>query len=137
MSFFRSEIWYALGKLRERFTNVDETRLIAVDMVTKITQHFEKIREAQTLPKFVFNFFFNSPKFLDYFSGNPQGQFTLAHHLSNTEKELGYLRKVSELLLVSLFPRSTFSPSVNRSLLIEILTCKGNINPLIKTDLNF
>lgn len=44
----RKEIWYALGKLNKCLINVDETKLIAVDMVIKITSHFEKIRLVQS-----------------------------------------------------------------------------------------
>lgn len=44
-------MWFALGKLKERFVNVDETRLIAVDMVTKINTHFEQIRNGQSQAK--------------------------------------------------------------------------------------
>lgn len=40
-------MWGAIQNLHDRFTRVDEAKLIAVDIVTKLTEHFEEIREAK------------------------------------------------------------------------------------------
>lgn len=45
---FREDLWGAIEILHERFSRVDHAKLIACDIVSKITSHFEKIREAKT-----------------------------------------------------------------------------------------
>lgn len=42
-------MWGAVGTIHEKLSRVDHAKLIAVDIVSKITQHFEKIREAKLL----------------------------------------------------------------------------------------
>ncbi|KAK6621433.1 hypothetical protein RUM44_001240 [Polyplax serrata] len=101
----KKEIWYALGKLNKCLINVDETKLIAVDMVIKITSHFEKIRLVQS-------------------GGDTTSEFYVSHHLMNPEKEINYLRKISEFLLLSLFSKNLISHTCNKNLLIELLACK-------------
>jgi len=68
---------------------------------------------------------FYPPVNIIYSFSNGPAAFILSHHLLNAEKELAYLKKVAELLLVTLLPRSTVTPSVNRNLLIEVFACKG------------
>lgn len=45
---FKEDLWGAVQDLYDRISRVDGDRLIACDMVTKITLHFEKIRVAQS-----------------------------------------------------------------------------------------
>lgn len=43
----KQDVWGAIQSLQERFSRVDHTKLIACNIVNKITLHFEKIRIAQ------------------------------------------------------------------------------------------
>lgn len=45
---FKEHIWGAVQTLYERLLKVDAEKLLANDMVTKITQHFERIRIARS-----------------------------------------------------------------------------------------
>lgn len=45
---FKEHVWGAIQNVYERFQRVDAEKLIANDMITKITQHFERIRIAQS-----------------------------------------------------------------------------------------
>lgn len=46
---YREDIWGGIQILHERLTRVDQAKLFACELVSKITNHFEKIRESQTL----------------------------------------------------------------------------------------
>ena len=43
----RVDLWHVTKNLQERLSKIDQTRLVAVDMIIIVTQHFEKIRLAQ------------------------------------------------------------------------------------------
>lgn len=45
---FKEHIWGGMQNLYERLLRVDAEKLLANDMVTKITLHFERIRIAKT-----------------------------------------------------------------------------------------
>lgn len=45
---FREDLWGAIQILHERLSRIDQAKLIACDLVTHITNHFEVIREAHT-----------------------------------------------------------------------------------------
>lgn len=45
---FKEHIWNAVQNLYERLLKVDAEKLLANDIVTKITQHFERIRIAKS-----------------------------------------------------------------------------------------
>lgn len=44
----REDLWNAIQKLRHRAIKIDAAKMIAVDMVVRVTLHFEKIRVAQS-----------------------------------------------------------------------------------------
>lgn len=44
----REDLWNAIQKLRNRAIKIDAAKMIAVDMVVRVTLHFEKIRVAQS-----------------------------------------------------------------------------------------
>lgn len=44
---FKEHIWCGIKNLHERLLKVDAEKLLANDMVIRITQHFEKIKIAQ------------------------------------------------------------------------------------------
>lgn len=77
---------------------------------------------------YLFNLlFYNFNNFFIYFSSEVPGQFYLSHHLMNQDKEINYLRKISELFVVSFFSKAVVSHTCNKNLLIEIFTCKGKL----------
>lgn len=44
----KEDLWSAIEILHAKFSRVDQAKLIAIDIITKLTDHFEKIREAKT-----------------------------------------------------------------------------------------
>ncbi|CAG9791866.1 unnamed protein product [Diatraea saccharalis] len=104
---FKEHIWGAIQNLYERLSKVDAEKLIAGDMVTKITQHFERIRIARSCALEL----------------NQPPVFALAPHLMSCETELHYLRQISELIIMFLLPRC-YSLSPASHLMREILACK-------------
>ncbi|XP_048480904.1 sorting nexin-25 [Plutella xylostella] len=104
---FKEHLWTAIQNLNERLMKVDAEKLLAGDMVTKITQHFEKIRIAQSCAMEL----------------NQPPVFALAPHLLSPELELHYLRQVSELVVMLLMPRC-YSMTPGSHLVREVLACK-------------
>lgn len=45
---FKEHMWGAVQTLYERLLRIDAEKLLANDMVTKVTQHFERIRIARS-----------------------------------------------------------------------------------------
>ncbi|CAK1578206.1 unnamed protein product [Parnassius mnemosyne] len=104
---FKEHIWGAVQTLYDRLLRVDAEKLLANDMVTKVTQHFERIRIARSCALEL----------------NQPPVFALAPHLATCETELHYLRQISELLIMFLMPRC-YSLTPVSHLLREILACK-------------
>ncbi|CAH0663953.1 unnamed protein product [Chilo suppressalis] len=104
---FKEHTWGAIQNLYERLLKVDAEKLLAGDMVTKITQHFERIRIARSCALEL----------------NQTPVFALAPHLMSCETELHYLRQISELIIMFLLPRC-YSLSPTSHLMREILACK-------------
>ncbi|KAF7998611.1 hypothetical protein HCN44_011019 [Aphidius gifuensis] len=102
----KQDIWGSLESLYERFSRIDLTKLIACSIVNKVIFHFEKIRLAQSTAGE---------------GDNPN--FILSSHLTSKEKELNFLRKVSEVFVLFFLPRS-YSLSPTKYLLREIIACK-------------
>lgn len=44
---FREDLWEGVRRLHERLAHVDQTQLVACDMTTRVTVHFERLRLAQ------------------------------------------------------------------------------------------
>lgn len=109
----KDDLWGAIQNLHDRMTRVDQAKLIACDMITKVTLHFEKIRTARTLIA----------------ESTRPPVFAISPHLISPEKELEYIRHVSELLIMFLLPRS-YSLSPAKHLLREIISCKI-LEPLV------
>ncbi|XP_031338942.1 sorting nexin-25 isoform X1 [Photinus pyralis] len=103
----KEDVWSAIHNLYQRLSRTDHVKLIACDLVNKITNHFEKIRDAKLLIA----------------ESNHPPLFTLAPHLVSYNKELEYLQNVSEVLIMFLFPRS-YSLSPAKYFLREVLACK-------------
>ncbi|XP_050362850.1 sorting nexin-25 isoform X6 [Nymphalis io] len=104
---FKEHIWSAVQTLYERLLKVDAEKLLANDIVTKITQHFERIRIARSCALEL----------------NQAPVFALASHLMSSDTELHYLRQISDLIVMFLMPRC-YSLSPVSYLVREILACK-------------
>ncbi|EGI65030.1 Sorting nexin-25 [Acromyrmex echinatior] len=102
----KQDVWGAIQSLHERLSHVDHTKLVVCSIVNKLTFHFEKIRIAQAAS-----------------SEGEDPVFILSAHLMSPVAELEYLRKISELYILFLLPRS-YSLSPVKFLLREVLTCK-------------
>ncbi|XP_063823534.1 sorting nexin-25 isoform X1 [Ostrinia nubilalis] len=103
----KEHTWGAIQNLYERLLRVDAEKLLTSDMVTKITQHFERIRIARSCALEL----------------NQAPVFALAPHLMSCETELHYLRQISELIIMFLMPRC-YSLAPASHLMREILACK-------------
>ncbi|KAJ2950746.1 hypothetical protein O0L34_g9006 [Tuta absoluta] len=104
---FKEHLWGAIQNLYERMQRIDAEKLIAGDMTTRITQHFERIRIAQSCALEL----------------DQPPVFALAPHLTSCETELHYLRQISELIIMFLLPRC-YSLTPASHLMREILACK-------------
>ncbi|EFA01504.2 Sorting nexin-25-like Protein [Tribolium castaneum] len=111
----REDFWGAIEILHERFSRVDYAKLIACDIVSKITAHFEKIREAKTA----------------VVDSDRPPVFALSPHVMSSDKEMNYIRSASELFIMFLLPRS-YSLSPSKYFLREILACKV-FKPFVET----
>uniref|UniRef100_A0A6P7GFM5 Sorting nexin-25 n=1 Tax=Diabrotica virgifera virgifera TaxID=50390 RepID=A0A6P7GFM5_DIAVI len=109
----KDDFWGAINNLHEKLSSVDQAKLIASDIVLKVTTHFEKIREAKALVE----------------DSDLPPVFHLSPHVMSSEKEIEYLRTVSELMIMFLLPR-TYSLSPTKYFLREVLCCKV-FKPLI------
>uniref|UniRef100_A0A1B0CG91 Sorting nexin-25 n=2 Tax=Lutzomyia longipalpis TaxID=7200 RepID=A0A1B0CG91_LUTLO len=114
MDVVREDLWNAIQKLRDRAVKIDGPKMFAVDMVVRVTVHLEKIRIYQAR--------------LNDGGGAPT--FATASYLESEEKELEFLRKISEIMVIFLLPRG-YSLSPLKNLISEILSYKI-FYPLIK-----
>ncbi|XP_072942147.1 sorting nexin-25 [Epargyreus clarus] len=104
---FKEHIWGAIQNLYERLNHVDAEKLLASDVVSRITNHFERIRLAHACA-------------LELRS---QPIYAIPSHLTSLEAELHYLRQISELIIMFLMPRC-YSLTPSSHLIREILACK-------------
>ncbi|KAL6259029.1 hypothetical protein P5V15_008952 [Pogonomyrmex californicus] len=102
----KQDVWGAIQSLHDRLSRVDHTKLVVCNIMNKLTFHFEKIRIAQAAS-----------------SEGEDPVFILSAHLMSPVAELEYLRKISEVYILFLLPRS-YSLSPVKFLLREVLTCK-------------
>lgn len=103
----KEDLWGSIKNLHEKFLRVDHAKLIACDIVNVITNHFEKIREAK----------------LAVTDQDVPPEFHLSFGIISSEKELEYLKTLSEVLMMFLLPR-TYSLSPTKYFLREVLCCK-------------
>ncbi|XP_034948844.1 sorting nexin-25 [Chelonus insularis] len=102
----KQDVWGAIQSFHDRLSRIDYTKLVACNMVNKVTFHFEKIRIAQEAA-----------------TEGEDPVFILSSHLMSKSAELNYLRQISELCIIFFLPKS-YSLSPAKYLLREIITCK-------------
>ncbi|XP_030745715.1 sorting nexin-25 isoform X1 [Sitophilus oryzae] len=103
----KDDLWGAVKNLHEKFLRVDHAKLIACDVVTVITNHFEKIRESKSIIADL----------------DMPPEFVLSAHVMSSDVELHYLRVLSEVFIMFLLPR-TYSLAPTKYFLREVLCCK-------------
>lgn len=81
---------------------VDAPKILAVDFVTKITNHLEKIRMTKE---------------------NGEETIKTTTYLANDDKEMEFLKKISEIVVILLLPRG-YSIAPLKNLLCEIIAFK-------------
>lgn len=104
---FKEHLWTGIKNLHERLLKVDAEKLIANEMVTRITHHFEKIRIAQSYA----------------IEHNEMPVFAISPHLMSYDTEIHYLRQISDLIIIFLLPRS-YSLNPATHLVREVVSCK-------------
>ncbi|KAH8419710.1 hypothetical protein KR009_001371 [Drosophila setifemur] len=103
----REDLWNAIQKFHERATKMDAAKIIAVDMVNRVTVHLEKIRIAEARAA----------------ETNTAPVFSTNSYLADEEKEMEFLRKLCEIMVILLLPRGYSLPPL-KVLLSEILSYK-------------
>lgn len=98
----REDLWIATQKLVDRMRKVDVPKVLAVDFITKITNHLEKIRMMKE---------------------NGDETFETTSYLMNDDKEIEFLKKISEIVVILLLPRG-YSIAPLKNLLCEIIAFK-------------
>lgn len=103
IEIFREDSWIAGQKLVDRLRKIDVPKILAVDFVTKVTLHLEKIRIMKE---------------------NNETTFKMSTYLMTDEKEIEFLKKISEIVIILLLPRG-YSIAPLKNLLCEIIAFKG------------
>ncbi|EDV91961.1 sorting nexin-25 [Drosophila grimshawi] len=103
----REDLWNAIQKIHERAAKMDPAKIIAVDMVNRVTVHLEKIRIAEARVA----------------DTNSAPVFSTNSYLADEEKEMEFLRKLCEIMVILLLPRGYSLPPL-KVLLSEILSFK-------------
>lgn len=107
VDLLKEDIWLGIEKLHERAARIDAPKMIACDFVVKTTIHLEKIRIAQTRAAEL----------------GTEPIFATSSYLVTTEKELEFLKKICEILIIFLLPRG-YSLSPIKDLLSEVISFK-------------
>ncbi|XP_052900116.1 sorting nexin-25-like [Anopheles moucheti] len=119
VELLREDIWLGIEKLHERAARIDAPKLIACDFVQKVTTHLQKIRQSgkvETTP--------------EAFADGTHESILTASYLATAEKELDFLKKISEILIIFLLPRG-YSLSPVKDLLSEVIAYRV-LHPAIR-----
>ncbi|XP_017034774.1 sorting nexin-25 [Drosophila kikkawai] len=103
----REDLWNAIQKIHERATKMDAAKIIAVDMVNRVTVHLEKIRISEARAA----------------ETNTAPVFSTNSYLADEDTEMEFLRKLCEIMVILLLPRGYSLPPL-KVLLSEILSYK-------------
>uniref|UniRef100_A0A2M4AE09 Putative sorting nexin-25 n=1 Tax=Anopheles triannulatus TaxID=58253 RepID=A0A2M4AE09_9DIPT len=126
VELLRDDLWLAIEKLHERASRIDAPKLIACDFVAKVTLHLQKIRQQVTVQA-------SGEAVPESGSGigtGSRGEFCTAFYLASVEREMDFLKKISEILIIFLLPRG-YSLSPIKDLLSEVLAYRV-LHPAIR-----
>lgn len=98
----KEDLWIATQKFVERLRKIDAPKIIAVDCVSKVTNHLERIRLMKE---------------------HDELTFKTSAYLQSDEKEIEFLKKISEIVVILLLPRG-YSIVPLKNLLCEIIAYK-------------
>ncbi|XP_049529978.1 sorting nexin-25-like [Anopheles darlingi] len=127
VDLLRDDLWLAIEKLHERASRIDAPKLIACDFVTKVTLHLQKIRQQAAVQASGESV----PESSDCGIGTGAGgEFCTASYLTTVERELDFLKKIGEILIIFLLPRG-YSLSPIKDLLSEVLAYRV-LHPAIR-----
>jgi sorting nexin-25 len=98
----KEDLWIATQKFVERLRKIDAPKIIAVDCVSKVTNHLERIRLMKE---------------------HDELTFKTSTYLQSDEKEIEFLKKISEIVVILLLPRG-YSIVPLKNLLCEIIAYK-------------
>ncbi|GAB6030109.1 hypothetical protein CHUAL_005788 [Chamberlinius hualienensis] len=101
----RDDIWITLANLNDRLVKIDELKLITHDVPEYLCRHYQRIRQAS-----------NSMN-----SKEKKPVILLRPYLASKEREIDFLRKVSELIITQLAPKSYSQSSPLKHLIREII----------------
>uniref|UniRef100_A0A182T6L9 Sorting nexin-25 n=1 Tax=Anopheles maculatus TaxID=74869 RepID=A0A182T6L9_9DIPT len=121
VELLREDVWLGIEKLHERAARIDAPKLIACDFVQKVTLHLQKIR--RTAAK-------REPSSQETFGSETHESILTASYLATAEKELDFLKKISEILIIFLLPRG-YSLSPVKDLLSEVIAYRV-LHPAIR-----
>uniref|UniRef100_A0A182VT22 Sorting nexin-25 n=1 Tax=Anopheles minimus TaxID=112268 RepID=A0A182VT22_9DIPT len=119
VELLREDVWLGIEKLHERAARIDAPKLIACDFVQKVTLHLQKIRRTAKQE--------TSP---DAFASGANESMLTPSYLASVEKELEFLKKISEILIIFLLPRG-YSLSPVKDLLSEVIAYRV-LHPAIR-----
>lgn len=106
----KRDAWTAIASLSDRLSRIDHVRLLASDMVRKVTDHFERIR-----------------LLLQQQQCDQEDQdvvatdFKIHPHLVSRDRELDFLGKIAELIVAFLLPPSYSRCPATRTILRDVL----------------
>jgi len=106
---FKKDCWTALDNFSARVAKVDMVKVLATNLVKKIADHLEKIRLIQE----------------ELHANSPNGAaptFVISPHLTSAEREIEYLAKLSEALVILLCEDDYGDCTPVRHLLREVLS---------------
>ncbi|CAH1778459.1 unnamed protein product [Owenia fusiformis] len=106
LTTMHEDIWQLLGNLRDRLVKVDMVKFMAQDAVEKMTEHLEKVKISA--------------------GKGPDGEkvkFRLLPWLASEEREIDFLRHVTETLLLTMLPPKYRENDSCRQLLRELIAC--------------
>ncbi|XP_074649963.1 sorting nexin-25-like [Tubulanus polymorphus] len=107
LDHIKKDLWIVIGNLSDRLCQIDMVQFISQDVVLKLCTHFQEIRFAVDRPK-----------------GGFKSKFLLHPWLVNEQREIEFLRKLTEVLLVHILPSNYAACSTSRHLLREIIAMK-------------
>ena len=114
-SYFRCimpELWSFLSALHQGISRIDMVKLLAQDAVQSLREHHQNVRQQQVATgksTASFRFLFNSEKF---------------SYLQTAERELDFLRQLSDVLLCTFLPKNLLHCTATRVLIREYLACQ-------------
>ena len=115
----KNETWIIVSRFLSRIRSIDEIEFFTKDLMSCLSDHVKQINECITPSG---SSFYGSEEGATCCSTRSGNKFRLSPHLESEEKELAFLKKVSQLLTRVLVPKYYLAVSPLKHLLIEVIT---------------